>query len=147
MHRKTLAAILAAAAVTGGAAAAETVEVKMLNRGPDGETMVYDPPVVQIEPGDTVRFVAEDRGHNAQSIDGAIPEGAESFRGGINETIEVTFDVEGTYAYKCLPHTALGMVGLVLVGDHSGNFDEATGIDLPGRKAEERLSEYAASVE
>lgn len=51
-----IAAVAAAMAVAGGATAAE-VEVKMLNRGTEG-VMVFEPALVKVEPGDTVKFVA-----------------------------------------------------------------------------------------
>lgn len=139
MHKTTLAAGLLAA-LTAAPAAAETVEVKMLNKNDAGDLMVYEPSSVSIEPGDTVRFVATDQGHNAQSVKGMIPEGADSFRGGINQEVEVTFDQEGTYVYKCLPHLYSGMVGVVKVGDASKNLEDVRKqvSDLP-KKARERL--------
>jgi pseudoazurin len=144
MTKRTILATGLALALGAGAASAETHEVKMLNQDPDTprDMMVFEPAVIEIEPGDTVRFVPEDRGHNAQSVKGAIPEGAEPFRGGINEAIEVTFDEEGTYLYKCLPHEALGMIGLVLVGDHERNLDAVRDATLRGARAEERLADY-----
>lgn len=121
--RKTLLAAGLLAGLTAAPAAAETIEVKMLNKNDAGDLMVYEPASVSIEPGDTVRFVAVDKGHNAQSIEGLIPEGADSFRGGINQEVEVTFEEEGTYVYKCLPHLYSGMVGVVKVGDATKNLD------------------------
>ncbi|MEQ8400015.1 MAG: pseudoazurin [Roseitalea porphyridii] len=79
--------------------------------------MVFEPDFLRIEPGDTVKFIATDPAHNAESILEMIPEGAETFKGKINEEIEVTFDVEGLYGIKCLPHYAMGMVMTVAVGD------------------------------
>jgi pseudoazurin len=99
-----------------GAAAAEGFQVKMLNRGEEG-TMVFEPSFLRVAAGDTVKFVAEDRGHNAESIEGMIPEGVEIFEGRINEEIEVTFDVEGFYGVRCKPHFAMGMVMTVAVGE------------------------------
>src|SRR3546814_3672308 len=46
------------------AALAETYEVKMLNRNMTGP-MVYEPDHLSIAPGDTVKFLATDKGHNA----------------------------------------------------------------------------------
>jgi pseudoazurin len=121
-------------------AAAETVEVKMLNMGPNGTPMVFEPASVEIDPGDTVHFKAVDKSHNVQSLNGMIPEGAESFRGGINQSIKVTFEKNGTYAYKCLPHVYTGMVGVVKVGDWQKNVEHvrAKVSELP-KKARERM--------
>ncbi|HMA14478.1 MAG TPA: plastocyanin/azurin family copper-binding protein, partial [Kiloniellaceae bacterium] len=63
-------ASLLAAAMTFAAlttAQAGEVEVKMLTRGEAG-MMVFEPAVVHVQPGDTVRFVPVDPGHNAESI-------------------------------------------------------------------------------
>ena len=98
------------------AAWADTFEVKMLNRGAAGP-MVYEPEFIQLKPGDKLKFLASSSGHDAVSIDGMLPAGAEPFKGKINEEIEVTFTEAGIYGIKCLPHYAMGMVMLVQVGD------------------------------
>ena len=116
MIRK-LAAGIAIAALMGSGAYAETIEVQMLNQGSDGERMVFEPAFVQAAAGDTIRFVATDRGHNAEINDDMLPEGAEPFKGRINEEIEVTFDIEGVYGVICKPHFAMGMVMTIAVGD------------------------------
>ncbi|MFV0474853.1 MAG: pseudoazurin [Pikeienuella sp.] len=103
--------------IGGGARAADgaVTEVKMLNKGEAG-TMVFEPDFLRLQPGDSVRFVVVDRGHNAESMKDMTPEGAETFKGKINEEIEVSFDVEGVYGIKCLPHFAMGMVMTIAVG-------------------------------
>ena len=116
MIRK-LATSLALAALMGSAAFAETHEVQMLNKGGDGERMVFEPAFVQAAAGDTIRFLASDRGHNAEINKGMLPDGAEAFAGKINEEIEVTLDVEGVYGVICKPHFAMGMVMTIAVGD------------------------------
>ena len=45
--------------------AAAEIEVKMLDKGTEG-VMVFEPALVKIEPGDTVKFVATNKGHNAE---------------------------------------------------------------------------------
>ena len=120
----TAAAILLAA--TGAASAAEH-EVKMLNRGAAG-AMVFEPAIVKVAPGDSVRFVPTDKSHNAQSIDGMVPAGAEPFVGKLNKEITVTFDKQGIYGFECKPHAAMGMVGVVIVGEPAAS-------DVEGAKA------------
>jgi pseudoazurin len=95
---------------------AETVEVRMLNRGEHG-SMVFEPDYVELSPGDTLRFRVGSRSHNAASIDGMAPEGFEGFKGQIDEEIAVTLDRPGLYGIKCSPHLGMGMVMLVKVGD------------------------------
>lgn len=116
MIRK-LATGLALAALMGSAAFAETFEVQMLNKGSDGERMVFEPAFIQAQAGDTIKFIATDKGHNAEVNKGMLPEGAEGFKGKINEELEVTLDVEGVYGVICKPHFAMGMVMTFAVGD------------------------------
>jgi pseudoazurin len=98
------------------AASAAEYEVKMLNKGADGQMMVFEPAFLQIAPGDVVNFVPTQPSHNAESILTMLPEGAQAFRGGMNQTVSVTFTKEGVYGVKCLPHYGLGMVALIRVG-------------------------------
>ncbi len=107
-----------AAVVLGVLAApafAETHYVKMLN-GNDLGGMVFDPEFVTAEPGDTIRFLATQRGHNAATIGEFLPEGAEPFFSQINEEIEVTLTEVGFYGVKCSPHYDMGMVMLIRIG-------------------------------
>lgn len=99
-----------------GAVAAETFEVKMLNKG-EGGTMIFEPASLRIAAGDTVKFIPADKGHNAESVKGMIPEGAAAFAGKINEEIDVTLTEPGLYGVKCKPHWGMGMVMVIAVGD------------------------------
>ena len=125
-----LGALVAALGFAGAAGAAE-VEVKMLNKGTEG-VMVFEPAFVKINPGDTVKFVATDKGHNVETVDGMLPEGGTKFVGKPNEEISVTFDKAGVYGYKCKPHYGMGMVGMVVVGDAT-NLDQAKAAAHPGK--------------
>jgi pseudoazurin len=114
-----------------GAAVAAEVEVKMLDKGTEG-MMVFEPALVKIEPGDTVKFVATRKGHNAETIKGMLPEGAMPFVGKVNQDVAVTFDMPGVYGVKCLPHYGMGMVGLIVVGTPA-NQTEAMAVPHPGK--------------
>lgn len=114
--RAKIAAALLALGLTTAPAFAETIEVKMLNRGENG-SMVFEPDYVELKPGDRVKFRVGHKSHNAASIDGMVPEGYAGFKGQINEEIEVTFDTPGFYGIKCSPHFAMGMVMLIKVGE------------------------------
>lgn len=131
MRKSAIIGALIAGFGLAGAATAAEVEVKMLNKGSTG-VMVFEPAMVTIQPGDTVKFVAADKGHNVESIDTMLPEGAKPFVGKINEEIAVTFDKEGVYGVKCKPHYGMGMVGLVVVGT-PGNLDQAKASSHPGK--------------
>lgn len=114
---RTVTAALAFATLMGSAALAEMHEVKMLNKGTDGDRMVFEPAFVQAAPGDTIKFIATDKGHNAETVKGMIPDGAEKFGGKINEEFEITLDAAGVYGVMCKPHYAMGMVMTIAVGD------------------------------
>ena len=124
------AAALAMLALTLPAAAAE-VEIRMLNKGVEG-AMVFEPSLLKIAPGDTVKFVPTDKSHNAESIAGMLPEGAKPFVGKINQEVTVTFDQPGMYGIKCLPHYGMGMVAMIVVGTPA-NETEAKAVTHPGR--------------
>jgi pseudoazurin len=127
----TFAAALALFAA--GAAHANEVEVKTLNFGKGG-MMVLEPALVRIAPGDSVHFVAKDKGHNVESIPGMLPDGAEPFEGKMNQDITVTFDKPGVYGIRCKPHYPMGMVGLIVVGEPT-NIDAAKAVPQTGKAA------------
>ena len=79
MSRLLIACVLATFTLVGTAVAADH-EVKMLNKGPEGQRNWFEPPVVYAEPGDTIKFVTVDKGHNSASV--VIPEGAEPWMEG-----------------------------------------------------------------
>lgn len=127
-----------------GAANAADHQVQMLNKGEKG-TMVFQPDFIVAELGDTVTFVPTDKGHDAASIDGMIPDGAEPFKGKINQEITVTVDKEGVYGVKCMPHYGLGMVALIVVGTPT-NLEQAKTVKQPG-KAKATFADLFAQVE
>ena len=139
---------LAASALAGlvfGAPAAFAADhqVQMLNKDSEGRAMQFEPAFLKVAPGDTVTFIVTNKGHNSESILTLMPEGAEPWKGKINEEITVTFETEGFYAYKCQPHLGLGMVGLIQVGDAPAELDPAEVEKLPQR-GEDRLLELIA---
>ena len=132
MRIVTLIAGAAMAIALASPAAAKDVQVKMLNKG-NGRAMVFSPEVVKIAPGDTVTFVATDKGHNAEIISTMIPTGAAPFKGKMNQGLTVKFTKAGTYGYKCLPHYGMGMVGVVIVGNGGPNAAQAKAVTHPGK--------------
>lgn len=138
--KATFVTLLMAATVPAYAA---NFEVHMLNKGEAG-AMVFEPALVQVAPGDTVTFLPTDKGHNAESIKDAMPEGAEAFKGGMGKEVVVTFTTEGVYGIKCAPHFGMGMVAAVIVGEPV-NIDAAKAAKLPG-KARERFEDALAEA-
>jgi pseudoazurin len=126
-------------------AMAADVDVQMLNKGADGTAMVFEPNLVRINVGDTVSFLATDKGHDVQSIDGMIPAGATAFKGEINQPFTETFTVPGVYAVRCLPHYVLGMVGVVVVGDDLSNLDALKAAHNP-KLAQDRFDKIFAEL-
>lgn len=141
---RTLMSTAAVMMTLGGAVAAETFEVQMLNRSENG-TMVFEPASLRVAVGDTVKFLATDRGHNAESIDGMIPEGVEAFKGKINEEIDVVFTEEGFYGVKCTPHFGMGMVMVVAVGDEEAPDDDFLEGRMP-KKAKEGFEDALSGL-
>ncbi|TAN16039.1 MAG: pseudoazurin [Rhizobiaceae bacterium] len=144
-HVAIAAAAVALVCGTSYAALAADHQVKMLNKGPDGKMMEFDPAFLQIAPGDTVTFVPTDKGHSSDSINGMIPDGVQPWKGGMSQEITVTFTKPGVYAYKCMPHFTLGMVGLIEVGSNPPNLDAAKGVRLPPL-ADKKMKELFAQV-
>jgi pseudoazurin len=127
-----VAALVLGGAVLGATPALATEhQVQMLNKGAGG-MMVFEPSFLKIAPGDSIHFVATDKGHNVMSIEGMAPDGATPFQGKMNEDLTVTFDKPGAYGFACKPHYGMGMVGLVVVGDAS-NLTQAEAVPQKGK--------------
>ena len=141
-----LAALVALIGLVAPAPAlARQVQVRMLNKGAAG-MMVFEPAYVKVAPGDTVRFVAADKGHNAESLPAMTPPGAPGFKGAINQEIEVRFTLPGLYGYHCLPHTGLGMVGLIEVGSAPNRASVAAAAEKLPTLARKRMTDLLAQV-
>ncbi len=129
-----VAALLPVTPLGPGPRAAE-VTVTMVTEGPGGRFR-FEPAIVRIRPGDTVRFVAHDPIHATKSIPGMMPAGAAPWWGEMGAPLEVTFTVPGVYGFKCPSHYTVGMVGLIIVGDPGANLEEARAQRHPGMAQE-----------
>ena len=121
----------------GGAAIAENFDVQMLNKGAEGA-------MVRAAVGDTVTFLSPDKGHNAESIEGMLPEGVEPFKSEMSKDFTLTLTAEGVYGIKCTPHYAMGMVALIQVGAPV-NLDAVADVVQKG-KAKTRFEPLFAQV-
>ncbi|CAN7347011.1 pseudoazurin [Agrobacterium tumefaciens] len=127
-------------------ALAAEIEVKMLNKGSDGQAMVFEPATVKAAVGDVITFVPVDKGHDAAAVKDMIPEGVADFKGKMNETVKLTVEKEGAYVVKCTPHLGMGMIALVVVGDAApANLDAVKNGKLP-KKARDRLNDEIAKL-
>ena len=143
---KTLKVLAAAALLTmvAAPAMAANFDVQMLNKGEAG-TMVFEPALIQVQPGDTVTFLPTDKGHNAETNKDMLPEGAEAFKGTMGKEIVVTFTEAGAYGIKCAPHLGMGMVALVVVGENPANLEAVKEVKVPN-KAKERFEAIFADL-
>ena len=120
--------------------------VKMLNSGKDG-MMVFEPGVLSVNKGDTVKFVATDMAHNSAST--LIPAGAKPWKGMMSRDISVTLDTEGVYVYECTPHKMMAMVGVIKVGN-ANNLDtikqQAVSVKSSFVMNNDRLDKYLAEM-
>ncbi|WP_407658639.1 pseudoazurin [Methylobacterium planeticum] len=129
--------------LTTEALSAEVV-VKTLNSSPGGP-MVFDPAFVKLAPGDSLRIVPTDKGHNIESIKGMAPEGAPAVKTVVGKEETITFDKEGIYGFKCSPHYLMGMVALVVVGSNRDNLEPARAVEH-GKLAKKRFDPLFAQV-
>lgn len=136
---------LSALAFLASPAAAKEWRVAMVNHGPDG-AMDFSPAFVRVSPGDSVRFVAQDKSHNVESIPELTPAGAAMFKGKMNSDLLVKFTRAGLYGYKCLPHYAMGMVGLVEVGSASNRAAALSSLGKLPPLARMRMSKFLSQV-
>ena len=132
-----------AALMLASAAFAETFEVKMLNKGTEG-AMVFEPAFVTAAVGDTITFISTDKGHNAEGIEGMLPEGVEPFKSEMGDDYSLIVEAEGVYGVKCTPHVAMGMVALIQVGAPV-NLDAAAAVVQKG-KAKIRFEPLFAQI-
>ena len=97
-------------------ALADDMTIEMLNKRDDGAKMVYSEDIAHIDVGDTITWVPTSKGHNVEFI--AAPDGWDiPKKSKNNKEVAITFDVPGVYVYQCTPHKAMGMIGLVVVGE------------------------------
>lgn len=95
----------------GQPAGATTYEVKM---GTDKGQLAYEPKVLKIKVGDTVRWINNKAyPHNVvfKETDLSHPKLLQK----PNQVVETTFSQPGEYDYYCTPHRGAGMVGKIIV--------------------------------
>lgn len=86
----------------------------------------FDPHVVRIKPGGTVRWSLASGSHSTTAYHPEndepqlVPDGAAAWDSGVlsetGATFEHAFETEGVYHYYCTPHESMGMIGSVIVG-------------------------------
>ena len=117
---------------TYGVAFADDISLDMLNKRADGEKMVYSQDIVKVDIGDTVTWLPKSKGHNVEFI--GIPEGMKKIKKSkLSKEYSYTFEKAGIYLYQCTPHKAMGMIGLVIVGNDLSNLDKIKKVRVLGK--------------
>ena len=112
---------------------AEDQTIEMLNKL-DKRSMVYSQEIVRINSGDTVSWISTDPGHNVEFISkNGVPEGVEKFKSKVGKDTQYTFTIPGIYAYWCVPHKTMGMIGFVIVDEDLSNLDKIKKIKFLGK--------------
>ena len=98
--------------ITASPASADTVTVKM---GSDGGQLVFDPKVVTIKVGDTVKWVNNKAFPHNIVFDGHEELSHKKLAQKPKAELESTFNEAGEFSYYCSPHRGAGMAGKVVV--------------------------------
>ena len=101
-------------------AQAKTVEIEMLNKL-GKERMLYSVKLAEVDVNDKIIWKSTTKGHNVEFV--VIPKGVKKFKSKINKDATYELKVPGIYLYQCTPHKAMGMIGIVVVGNDKGNLD------------------------
>ena len=95
-------------------------QLEMLNKL-GKERMVFSKKMISIELNDDVLWKSVDKGHNVQFI--GMPDGAKKYKSKISKDASYKFEKPGIYLYQCTPHKAMGMIGIIVVGNDKSNLE------------------------
>ena len=133
-----------ALALFSNIAYAKTIEIEMLNKDSAGRKMVYSQEFVQVDTGDTVKWIPTSKGHNVQIV--AAPDGFDIPKKSKNgKEVSIDFTVPGIYYYWCTPHKGMGMIGLIVVGNDTSNKDDIAKAKALG-KSKKKLKELLGKI-
>ena len=121
--------------------------VEMWNKDPEDKKrrMVFSEEILVVQPGDLIQFVATDKGHNVQFIDG--PDGVKlPKKSKISDDVMITLDKPGVYVYVCTPHATMGMIGVVVVGELTQKGVDAIKDAKVRGKSKKKLKELLANL-
>ena len=109
---------------------AKTVEIEMLNKL-GKEKMLYSVKIAKVNLNDKIVWKSSSKGHNVEFVE--MPEGVKKFKSKINKDATYEFKIPGVYLYQCTPHKAMGMIGIVVVGDDKSNLDKIKKVKMRGK--------------
>lgn len=129
-------------------AMAVEIEVKMLNKGSDGKKMVFEPALIKVNVGDTVKFIPTSKGHSVESLKSkdSRPKGAIKIKSKRNK--EYIYEVKnvGVHIFKCKPHYAMGMIGAIVAGSPV-NIDVIKKLKIRGKKSKKRFEALIKKIQ
>ena len=109
---------------------AKTVEIEMLNKlGKD--RMLYSVKIAKVNLNDKIVWKSSSKGHNVEFV--AMHEGVKKYKSKINKDATYEFKIPGIYLYQCTPHKAMGMIGIVVVGDDKSNLNKIKKVKMRGK--------------
>ena len=109
---------------------AKTVEIEMLNKL-GKERMLYSVKIAKVNLNDKIVWKSSSKGHNVEFVE--TPKGVKKFKSKINKDATYEFKIPGVYLYQCTPHKAMGMIGIVVVGDDKSNLDKIKKVKMRGK--------------
>jgi len=109
---------------------AKTVEIEMLNKL-GKERMLYSVKIAKVNLNDKIVWKSSSKGHNVEFV--AMPEGVKKYKSKINKDATYEFKIPGVYLYQCTPHKAMGMIGIVVVGDDKSNLEKIKKVKMRGK--------------
>jgi pseudoazurin len=109
---------------------AASYEIEMLNKL-GKERMLFSKKVITIDLNDEVSWKAVDKGHNVEFI--GMPDGALKYKSKLSKDAVYKFSKAGIYLYQCTPHKAMGMIGIVVVGNDKNNLEKIKKVKVYGK--------------
>ena len=109
---------------------AKTVEIEMLNKL-GKERMLYSVKLAEVDVNDKIIWKSTTKGDNVGFV--VMPKGIKKFKSKINKDATYEFKVPGIYLYQCTPHKAMGMIGIVVVGNDKSNLDAVKKAKMRGK--------------
>ena len=105
-------------------------ELEMLNKL-GNEKMLFSKKIIKIDLNDDVSWKAVDKGHNVEFI--GMPDGALKYKSKHSKDAVYKFSKAGIYLYQCTPHKAMGMIGIVVVGNDKNNLEKIKKVKVYGK--------------
>ena len=117
-------------------------QVTMNNRDSAGNRLAFDKEILSISSGDSVTWLAVDKGHNIEMV--SSPNNLK-FSSSTGEEVTLTLEDPGIYYYRCSPHKSAGMIGLIIVDNNYSNIEQIKSSNAPG-KAKVKLNSLLESL-